>query len=98
MKPSQTQEYNAAFFNALSHKRRQMLCDILLELGPNGISYGALLHKSGLKKASLSHHLEFMNRGGILRRQQKGRETWISINTAFLRNMAFDFGNAAIRA
>lgn len=98
MKPSKTQERNAAFFNALSHRRRQMLCEILLQQGPNGLPYGVLLYKSGLKTATLSHHLRFMDQGGILRRKQKGRETWISVDVAYLRNASFEFTQGVVTA
>ena len=93
MKPSKLQEQNAAFFQALSHRRRQMLCDILLNHSSTGLSFGQLQHHSGLKPASLAHHLRFMDQGGILRRMQKGRETWISIDAAHLRNATTKFSS-----
>jgi len=98
MKSSKTQESNAAFFNALSHRRRQMLCEILLKHTPKGLPFGALQHHSGLKTSTLTHHLRFMDQGGILRRKQKGRETWISVDVALLHHMAVGFGKGVIRA
>jgi len=98
MKPNKTQEQNAAFFQALSHRRRQMLCDILLKFGAKGLSFGRLQHQSGLSAATLSHHLRFMDQGGILQRQQKGRETWISLDIAQLRRISTGFDNNIVRA
>ncbi len=80
MKPTQNQDYLATFFIALGHRRRQMLCSILAEIGPKGITYGGLKTKSGLSKATLSHHLNFMNKGGIIKRRIKGRETWYALD------------------
>jgi len=98
MKPSKTHEENAAFFQALSHRRRQMLCDILMEYGAKGLSFGRLQHQSGLSAATLSHHLRFMDQGGILQRKQKGRETWVSLDFSHLRNISTEFGNHSIKA
>ncbi len=70
-----------------------MLCDLLLPYGAKGISFGRLMAHSGLTSATLAHHLKVMNHGGILRRQPKGRETWVSIDRAALRLGAFDYGS-----
>lgn len=48
MKPNKRQEKYAAFFQALSHRRRQMICDILLKQGPKGLTFGELQRQSGL--------------------------------------------------
>ncbi len=97
MKPTETQELNAAFFTALAHRRRQMLCEILLRKGPKGMPFGALQAESGLKVSSLTHHLRFMYQGGILRRKQKGREAWISVDAARLYQVSKGFGEDVAR-
>lgn len=84
MKPTQNQDYLATFFIALGHRRRQMLCEILADIGSKGITYGGLKTKSGLSKATLSHHLNFMDKGGIIKRRIKGRETWYSLDMSAL--------------
>ena len=96
MKPNKTQEKYAAFFQALSHRRRQMICDILLKQGPKGMTFGELQRQSGLQASTLSHHLWFMDRGGVLRRKQKGRETLLSVNIAFLRKVSLGYGDRAV--
>jgi predicted transcriptional regulator len=96
MKPNKTQEKYAAFFQALSHRRRQMICDILLKQGVKGMTFGELQRQSGLQASTLSHHLWFMDRGGVLRRKQKGRETLLSVNIAFLRRVSLGYGDRAV--
>ncbi len=88
MKPNKIHEQNAAFFQALSHRRRQMLFEILKQHGADGLPFHRLQNKSGLSSAILSHHLRFMTQGGILQRTQKGRETWISLDIAHLGDTA----------
>jgi len=80
MKPSREQESLATFFAAFGHKRRLMICDILLSHGPKGLSFEALQRKTGLAASTLSHHLAQMDKGGVLRRKQKGRATWLAMN------------------
>lgn len=96
MKPNKTQERNAAFFTALSHRRRQMLCEILLRRGSKGMPFGVLQAESGLKTSTLTHHLRFMYQGGILRRKQKGREVWILADAAQLCQLSNAFGEAVV--
>ena len=57
-----------------------MLCRILPDHRPKGLSFGGLMDKSGLNASTLTHHLGLMDRGRILRRRQKGRETWITLD------------------
>lgn len=97
MKPSKAQKLNATFFIALSHSRRQMLCEILLLHGPKGMPFGALQAESGLKVSTLTHHLRFMYQGRIVRRKQKGREAWISVDTARLYQASTGFGEGVVR-
>ncbi len=96
MKPNKTQEEYAAFFQALSHRRRQMICDILLKTGTKGLTFGELQRQSGLQASTLSHHLRFMGQGGILRRKQKGRETVLSVDITFLRRVSLGYGDRAV--
>ncbi len=84
MKPTIAQDRMATFFTALGHRRRQMLCAMLAQVGPKGICYGSLQSRSGLTRATLSHHLGFMEKGGILKRQVKGRETWFALDFSAL--------------
>ncbi len=53
--------------------------------------------ESGLKVSTLTHHLRFMYQGGILRRKQKGREAWISVDAARLYQVSKGFGEDVVR-
>ncbi len=98
MKPTREQERAAAFFHALGHRRRQMICAVLLQYGPNGLSFERLQRKTGLAASTLGHHLHFMDRGGLLNRRQKGRETWISLDAARLKTLTQAFSQRIGRA
>jgi DNA-binding transcriptional ArsR family regulator len=80
MKPTTKQETLASLFNALAHPRRQMIFQVLRDIGREGIPYGRLQHRTGLTRATLSFHLGKMNEGRILRRKVKGVETWYALN------------------
>ncbi|MHA1128222.1 MAG: ArsR/SmtB family transcription factor [Alphaproteobacteria bacterium] len=97
MKPTKKQETFAGFFFALSHKRRLMICEILLRHGPTGLSFGTLQIKTRLCASTLGHHLEHMHKGGILRRRIKGTETWLSMDFARLNTIPVEFSNSCQR-
>ena len=82
MKPTAKQEVLASFFNALAHPRRQMIFQVLRDIGREGIPYRHLQSRTGLTRATLSFHLKKMGEGRILNRRIKGPETWYSLNTA----------------
>ncbi len=101
MKPTQRQTSLASFFFALGHKRRLMICELLLQHGATGLSFGLLQKKTHLCASTLCHHLAHMDKGGILRRRIKANETWISINYDLLNATQKGFsksceGNVAI--
>jgi len=72
----------ARFFTALGHPRRLLICDILRRRGPEGLQFDLLSQQCRLSPSTLAHHLGQMDRGGILVRKVKGRETWLSLNEA----------------
>lgn len=80
MKPTTKQEVLASFFNALAHPRRQMIFQVLREIGQEGMAYQRLQARTGLTRATLSFHLRKMGEGHILNRKVKGQETWYSLN------------------
>ena len=97
MKPTNQHQKNAIFFTALSHKRRQMLCEILLLSGAKGMPFGVLQSQSGLKVSTLTHHLRFMDQSGILVKRQKGNENWISIDLSRLTALTKELGGFVSR-
>ena len=80
MKPTPKQENMADFFNALAHPRRQMIFKALQEAGSKGLPFHSLLSRTGLKRATLAFHLGKMGAGQIVKRQIKGRKTWLTLD------------------
>lgn len=80
MKPTLKQKTMADFFDALGHPRRQIIFQILKEIGPEGLPFYALLKRTGLSASTLGFHLRKLDQGHLLKRQIKGRETWLSLD------------------
>ncbi len=80
MKPTAKHQTMANFFDALGHPRRQLIFQILKDVGPNGVPFHNLLKQSSLTASTLSFHLGKLDKGRLLKRQTKGRETWISLD------------------
>lgn len=97
MKPTKNQETLAGFFFALSHKRRLMICEVLLRHSPAGLSFGMLQAKTHLCASTLGHHLEHMHKGGVLLRRIKGTETWLSMDLARLNTIPVEFSDSCQR-
>lgn len=91
MKPSRLQEKRALFFDAIAHRRRQMIVSILIAQGKKGLSFAQLGRQANLPAATLSFHLRQMDKGCILHQRIRGAQTWISIDLGFLRLMTADF-------
>jgi len=62
----------AASFKTLAHPRRARLFRLLVTDPEAGRSFTALMSASGYRKAPLSHHLDIMERGGLIRRHRIG--------------------------
>lgn len=82
MKPTAKQAYAADVFNALAHPRRQMIFQILRDVGSKGLPFHQLLKRTGLTPSTLAFHLGKMHTGRILKRRIKGPETWLTLNPA----------------
>jgi len=80
MKPTRKHKSMADFFDALGHPRRQMIFQILKESGSKGIPFHTLIKRTGLTASTLSFHLRKLEQGRLLKRQIKGRETWLSLD------------------
>ncbi len=92
MKPSKQHETLADLFDALGHKRRQMICSVLLQHAPHGLPFERLQAITGISASTLSHHLAKMDRGGLLRRRQKGRFTWLSMDLSRIHRLPREIG------
>lgn len=62
----------ALAFNALAHPRRMRLFRLLVDQPEAGRSSSTLATRSGYRRTALAHHLEIMERGGLLRRKRIG--------------------------
>ncbi len=91
MKPSNEHLELANFFSALSHKRRLMICDILIANGRTGMNFDQLCKNSNLTPSTLTHHLRQMEKGGIIIKRPKRNETWINVNFARIKTAPMDF-------
>ncbi len=80
MKPTRKQQSLAVFFDALAHPRRLMLLNILKDAGQRGMAIHHLLNRTKLTPATLSFHLEKLQKGQVLSRKVKGSEVWFAVN------------------
>jgi len=78
----------AIFFDALAHPRRLMLLHILRNSGQNGMAIHHLIKHTNLTPATLSFHLEKMQKGEILKRRVKGSEVWFTVNNRSFSQLA----------
>jgi len=62
----------AQFFAALGHTRRLRILAILIEY-PKGVPFEVIEALSGIKGASLFHHLRPLRDAGLISRKIKGR-------------------------
>ncbi len=91
MKPNKDQENLANFFTALGHKRRLMICDILLRYGQRGMSFEMLQTKTKMAASTLTHHLTQMQKGNIIRRKEKGRYTFLYIDLSGFNHLPNEY-------
>lgn len=66
-------------FKALSHKCRVVLFNLLLTNPDKHLTFGQLRQMSKIPVAPLTHHLAFLEKAGLIRRQEKGAHTHFSL-------------------
>jgi len=74
-------------FKALSHKRRVLLFELLLTNRQKQLSFGQLQKMSKIPVAPLTHHLAFLEKGGLIHRQNKGAHTYFSLQLQSFRSL-----------
>ncbi len=74
----------AQFFSALGHTRRLKIIK-LLAAAPKGMTFEAIEGKTGIRGASLFHHLRPLRDAGLINRKIKGRFTYYSLDPALER-------------
>ena len=63
----------AAAFRALGHPSRLLNFRPLVDAGPAGLNVGAIRSRIGLPASTLSHHLDALRQGGIVRSWRQER-------------------------
>ncbi|GHA53121.1 hypothetical protein GCM10008927_18650 [Amylibacter ulvae] len=74
----------AQVFHALSHPRRVMILRCLMGRSNEPIAVGALQRETKIPAASLTHHLQIMERSGVLVQKTKGRFTLYTLDAKIL--------------
>ncbi|PIB24273.1 hypothetical protein BFP76_03360 [Amylibacter kogurei] len=74
----------AQVFHALSHPRRVMILRCLMGRNNEQIAVGALQRETKIPAASLTHHLQIMERSGVLAQRTKGRFTFYTLDSKIL--------------
>ncbi len=69
----------ARLFDALGHKRRIHILEILLNTPSPGMAFGALADSARIDPSVLAHHLKMMRRADLISTQEKGRTTLIDL-------------------
>jgi ArsR family transcriptional regulator, arsenate/arsenite/antimonite-responsive transcriptional repressor len=64
---------------ALGHEARLGVFRLLVRAGPNGMTVGEIVARSGLAPSTLAHHLQGLVAAGLVDQDRRGREVW---NTA----------------
>jgi DNA-binding transcriptional ArsR family regulator len=72
-------------FNALAHKRRVILFELLLNHPKKSLAFGQLQQLSKIPEAPLAHHLRVLEKGGLIRRKVKGRYTYFKLYLSHFR-------------
>ncbi|HCQ66387.1 MAG TPA: hypothetical protein DIU07_15095 [Rhodobacteraceae bacterium] len=88
----------ATAFNTLAHPRRARLFRLLVSNPEAGRSFTALMSATGYRKTPLSHHLEIMERGGLIRRQRIGNAMTFMLTPGPLSAAMTDAQRQASRA
>lgn len=74
-------------FKALAHKRRVLLFELLLKNRQKKLSFGQLQTMSRIPVGPLTHHLAFLEKGGLIYRQTKGAHTYFALQLQNFRSV-----------
>ena len=68
-----TLETAAYRFAALGSEPRLSVLRSIVRAGPEGLTIGELGDKTGIRGATLTHHVKILEQAGLIRRSRKGR-------------------------
>lgn len=74
----------AQFFSALGHTRRLRIVNVLAS-SPGGMTFEAIENMTGIRGASLFHHLRPLRDAGLIDRKIKGRFAIYALDPAPLQ-------------
>lgn len=74
----------AALFAAFAHPTRIAILRCLLQHCRSGRQFGDVSRDLGISPSTLKHHLDEMQRGGVLLREAQGRATILRLDLAAL--------------
>ena len=60
-------------FAAVGSEPRLEVLLSLVRAGPEGLTIGEIIDKTGIPASTLAHHLRFLDAGGLILQQKKGR-------------------------
>lgn len=92
--PQKQHQMLADTFDALGHKRRVEIFKQLSLYTNQQVQFGHLCTLSGLTPATLSFHLNKMQKGGLVVRKQVGNATHICLQTDHLHRAMSMIANA----
>ncbi len=75
-----TSESAVGALGALAQEHRLALFRLLIQAGEHGIAAGEIARQLGMPNSSLSFHLAYLSRGGLIQQRRQGRSLIYSAN------------------
>lgn len=82
-----TLEELAGYLGKLGNPTRLGIVRLLIKVGPDGMSVGALQNHLGIPASTLSHHLLFLATTSLIRQEREGRVMRCKVNLQLLNDM-----------
>ena len=72
---------------ALGHEKRLTIYRLLVKAGFGGMNVGALQKELGIAPSTLSHHVAWLARAGLIKQERRGREIVCRADFVLMRRM-----------
>jgi ArsR family transcriptional regulator len=72
---------------ALAHEYRLAIFRMLIEWAPDGLSAGAIADRLGVGPSSLTFHLQYLQRAGLLTQRRRSRQLIYAANFDGMNNL-----------
>jgi DNA-binding transcriptional ArsR family regulator len=76
-----------AALGALAHEHRLTIFRLLVQQGPEGLPAGAIAEQVGLLPSSLTFHLQYLTRAGLLVPRRKSRHIFYAADFAAMSTL-----------